>query len=161
MNDIINRARELNICDEWYGKMCENPQMRHFCVMYFRGDDWALENDFPTLDLLRKYKGETEEFGLYTDYKGIFINPNKLAFFGSSRVELEYNAFGVGYLNIRHDSKAKIKVKDNAILVINILDNAEVEIDAEGGARVSVYQYSDKAKVEGKGAVRIRARKFK
>lgn len=159
MKDVIIKADELGICKEWSEKMKNNASLGHFCKLYFLGDDWAMENDFPTLELLRKYKG-TEAFGLYTDNKSSFENVQNLAFFGNSEVDLEYNGFEVGYLNIRHDSKVKIKVKDNAILMINLLDNAEVEIDNLGMGKVSVYQYSENAKVKYQGNVEVKPAKF-
>lgn len=160
MNDIIKKAKDLNICQEWHDRMRQTPAMKNFCTMYFKGDDWAMEQDFPTLDLLRKYKGQTEEFGLFADHQGSFINPHKLALFGTSQVEIECNAFSVSYINIRHHSKAKIKAKDNAILIINILDNAEIEIEAIDNSKVNVYQYSENAKVEYSGEVSLKLSKF-
>lgn len=159
MKDIINRAKELGICREWAEKMENNATLEHFCKLYFLGDDWARENDFPSLDLLRKYKG-TEVFNLYADCKDKFVNIQNLAFFGNSEVELEYNNFAVGYLNIRHDSKAKIKIKDNAILTINLMDNAQIDIEADKNATISVYQYGEHSKVNYQGNVDVKPSKF-
>ena len=140
MNDIIEKAKALNICNEWHEKMLKHQDMKYFCEMYFKGDDWAMEHDFPTLPLLQKYKGQTEENGLYLDYKGTIKNKSHLAFFGTSEIVLEYDNFAVGLVNIRHDSKAKIIAKDHAIITINVLDNAQIEIEQDPMAKVFVYR---------------------
>ena len=140
MKDIIQKAKELNICHEWQNKMLKHQDMKYFCEMYFKGDDWAMEHDFPTLPLLQKYKGQTEEHGLYLDYKGTIKNKPHLAFFGDSNIVLEYDNFQVALVNIRHQSKAKIIAKDYAIITINVLDNAQVEIEKDPTAKVFIYK---------------------
>lgn len=160
MNDIVAKAKELGICQKWGEEMQSSPKMALYCKMYFDGEDWAMEQDFPTLELLQKYKGQTEEYGLYTDHQGAFENWDKIAFFGKSVVEIDYNCFQVGKVNIRHDSKAKIIAEDNAIVMINILDNAEVEVEAKDNAKIFVYRYGLNTKVQSKGSVLVKDRTF-
>lgn len=160
MNDIVEKAKELGICQKWGDEMQNSPQMGLYCKMYFQGEDWAMEQDFPTLSLLRKYKGQTEAHGLYTDHKGGFYNTEHLAFFGESDVMVSYDGFQVGKVNIRHDSKAKISLKGNAIIMLNVLDFADVEIEATQYSKAYVYQYGINAKVKTKGNVEMRIRQF-
>lgn len=140
MKDIIQQAKDLSICQEWHEKMQKNPTMEYFCDMYFKGDDWAMEKDYPTLELLEKYKGQTEEFGLYKDFEGELKNRERLALFGNSNATIEYDGFIVAKLNIRHNSKVKIIAREYAIVSVNVLDNAEVEVEKHDKARVLIYK---------------------
>ena len=140
MNDIIEQARVLGLCNEWYEKMKANPTLKNLCEMYFRGDDWAKEHDFPKLGDLRKYRDEIMQYGLYTDFSGRLENISQLAVFGDSNVELEYNNFEVAQIIIRHNSRAKIIARDYAILTVDVLDNAQVEVEELGNAKIRIYR---------------------
>ena len=127
--------------------------------MYFDGDDWSMENDFPKVGTLRKFRGQSEVYGIFTDYKGMPNNLTRAAFFGSSDVKLNYNGFSVSQLVIRHDTKAKITATENAILVVNLLDNAEADINCIENAKVTVFQYG--GNIKSAGDVRITKTSFK
>ena len=129
--------------------------------MYFKGDDWTMKNDFPGLDMLEKHKGESGKFGLYTHFKGTLKNKENAALFGKSEAQLEYNEFFVGKLIIRHNSKAKIRATGNAILYINLLDNAHVDVVADEKARVFINQYGVTSGFRITGAVDVKDKTWK
>lgn len=127
--------------------------------MYFDGDDWSMENDFPKINVLRKFRGQSEVHGIFTDYRGMPNNLVKAAFFGESDIQMVYNGFTVSQLVLRHDTKAKITATENAILIVNVLDNAELEVTSLENARVEVFQYG--GRVKSTGDVRITKTSFK
>ncbi|KUY28012.1 hypothetical protein ATB96_19445 [Elizabethkingia ursingii] len=128
--------------------------MKEYCEMFFKGSDWAMEKDFPSLGLLRKYK-TTSHYGLYTDAKVKKENAKQIAFFGESDAELEYNEYNVGDVYIRHKSNVKIIAKDNSIVYVTIADGATVEIEAKENAKVTVYQYG--GTVKGNATIHLRS----
>nr|DAY16239.1 MAG TPA: hypothetical protein [Caudoviricetes sp.] len=140
MNDIIEHAKAQGLCNEWYEQMKAKPTLKNLCEMYFKGDDWAKEHDFPKLKDLRKYRDEIMQYGLYTDFSGRLENINRLAVFGDSNVELEYNNFEVAQIIIRHNSRAKIIARDYAILTVDVLDNAQVEVEELDNAKIRIYR---------------------
>ena len=141
------RKNKIEICDQYYQNMMSFSNYAQLASMYFRGSDWSMENDFPRLDILRKHKGGLITCGMVTDVSETYSNKRYLAVFGDSDVELNYDGFSVSELIIRHQSKARIKASQNAILSINIIDNADIHIDCEDEAQVNVYQYSNDATV--------------
>jgi len=144
MRDIIKLATERGICKPWRENMSK-ATMKDFCEMFFKGSDWAMEKDFPSLGLLRKYK-TTSHYRLYTDAKVKKENTKQIAFFGESESELEYDEHHIGEIYIRHKSKVKILAKGNSIVYVTIADGATVEIEAEENAKVTVYQYGGTVK---------------
>jgi len=162
--EIYKQATENNICKEWQEKMKADLSFKNLCEMYFNGDDWSMEKDFPNIETLRNFKGKTEAYGLFTDYVGMPNIISKMAFFGDSNVKLNFEGFAkkqyVSMLIIRHNTKAKITVSDYAKVIINLLDNAEVEIEAIGNSMVQIFSYGN-SNIKYTGDVRITKSSFK
>lgn len=159
LQDIYTEAKKIGLsrkCDE---RMSSDLSINNLCLMYFDGDDWSMQNDFPKLDVLRNFRGKSEVHGIFTDYTGIPNNHTKAAFFGDSNIKIVYNGFSVSQLVLRHNTKAKIVAAENAIVIINILDNAEVDIECIENARVEIFQYG--GTVKSMGDVRITKTTFK
>ncbi|REC56964.1 hypothetical protein DRF62_02060 [Chryseobacterium piscium] len=159
-NNILNLAKKQNLCKDYQEKMKNDSSLENLCQMYFEGDDWSMKNDFPDIETLRAFKGKSDIYGLHTDYIGSNKSEFEAAYFGESKIELSYNSYSVSKLILRHDTKAKIKASGNAILIINILDNAEVEIECMEKASVTVFQY-DSNQVKSTGNVKVHKSTFK
>ena len=159
--EIALEAKKKNICKEWFSEMTKQSDIKKLCEMYFSGDDWSMKNDFPSLDILRKFKGNSGQYGLYTDFNGSLENKKNTALFGNSEATIVYSGYFAGTLIIRHDSKAKIKISENAYLVVNILDNAFVEIEATDHAKVHVFQYGKNSNLNITGNVEVIKKEWK
>ncbi|WP_123857819.1 hypothetical protein [Chryseobacterium nakagawai] len=145
------------ICKE---KMISDLSVENLCNMFFNEDNWSMENDFPSLEILREFKGQSEQHGLFTDFTGKNVNELQSAYFGSSEVLLGYNMFNVGKVILRHNTKAKIIAKDHAIVIVNLLDNADLEIECYDKASVMVFCY-DNHQVKSIGNVKVQTSTFK
>lgn len=159
LQEVYKQAIENNLCREWQGKMRADLSLKNLCNMYFDGDDWSMEKDFPNLETLRQFKGKSEVYGIFTDYLGMPNNLPRAAFFGNSDVKIIYNGFSVSQVVLRHETKAKITAAENSIIIINILDNAEVDIECIENAKVSVFQYG--GTFHSSGEVKIYKSSFK
>lgn len=135
--------------------------VKTLCEKYFNEDNWAMQNDFPSIDILKKFKGNSDQYGLHTDFTGDLVNQHKTALFGKSNVKLTYSGFSASVLIVRHNSKAKITLKDNAFVVINVLDDAEVNIIATDQAKANVFIYGEKVKYTITGNVSVNKSEFK
>lgn len=158
--ELAIAAKKQKLCKPYLADMTKATDIKPLCEMYFKGDDWAMEKDFPALEVLRKFKGESDAYGLHTDFKGDLENQNQTALFGKSDAKLNYTDFFVGTLILRHDSKVKITASGHAFLVVNILDNAFVEIETTDNAKVSVFQYGTNSNFRITGNVEIKEGKF-
>lgn len=148
--EIAIKAKQTGICKEWFADMIKKNNLKTLCEMYFKGSDWAMENNFPTLEMLRDTK-ETEQYGLFTDFSGVVPNFIRLAFFGKSDVEIIAENYDVKEIYIRHDSTLKLKANGESKVFISVLDNAKVQIECEGNAVVNVYAYGNLGNIECKG----------
>lgn len=139
--DIIKKAKKKGLCKEWFQEMMENDSFENLSDRYFKGSDWALENDFPPIEIMQKVYKETEKFGLMLDKKGDFLNTERVALFGKSDVNFKYDGYSVGTIIARHGSKIDVTAKGNSILFINILDSVEAHLRTEDDAKIYVYMY--------------------
>lgn len=158
--ELAAAAKKKKLCKPFLADMAKATDIKPLCEMYFKGDDWAMENDFPSLETLRKFKGNSDQYGLHTDFVGGLENEQQTALFGDSDAKLNYTGFFAGVLNVRHNSKANIKASDYAIIVVNILDNAFVEIETSENAKVRVFQYGNNSNFKITGNVEIKEGKF-
>lgn len=159
--EIALEAKKDKICQEAFSRMSKMGDIKQLCALYFEGSDWAMEKDFPRLETLKKFKGNSDQYGLFTDYKGGINNVQRVALFGKSNAEVVCDDFFAGEMVVRHDSKAKIKASGYAIVVVNILDNAFVEVEVTENAKVSIYNYSKDANFRITGNVEVKEGKFK
>lgn len=158
--ELATAAKKQKLCKPYLADMTKATDIKPLCEMYFKGDDWSMEKDFPSLEVLRKFKGKSDEYGLHTDFKGDLENERQTALFGKSEAKLNYTDFFAGVLIIRHNSKAKITLSGNSYLMLNLLDSATVEIEATENAKVSVFQYGNNSNFIITGNVEIKEGKF-
>lgn len=140
------RKEKIKLCEEWTGKMMNATTFKALAEMYFKGDDWSMENNFPTAEVVRKYKGGIEPYGIKVDASGIYENERYIAFLGESKVDLNYQGFSIGQVIVRHLSEVKIVVSGNAKVFINLLDAAKIDVECSGYAKVFIYNYSKSSK---------------
>ena len=154
--EIALEAKKYGLCAEWYKKMLAVTTYKQLAEMYFDGDDWSMEKDFPSLSILRKHKGSILPYGLVVDSTEKFVNNFRIAFFGNSESEISYSDYAVGNVIVRHQSKVKIKASGNAKVFVNLIDEARVEIEATENAEVFIYNYGQQTNYSNKGNVIVK-----
>ncbi len=148
ISEIIELAKQYKICNEWYLKMKSNPSWENLCKMYFKGSDWSEERDFPPLEIVRKYKDEVRPFGLLSDeiHNDLLSSCyeiddiKRIALFGNSDASISVGGYEVVQIIVRHNSRLKIKATENAIVMVDILDSANVDIEKLDKAKIIIYK---------------------
>ena len=154
--EIALEAKNYGLCAEWYKKMLSVTTYKQLADMYFDGDDWSMEKDFPSLSLLRQHKIAILPYGLVVDSTEKFENNFRIAFFGNSESEICYSDYAVGNMIVRHQSKVKIKAYGNAKVFVNLIDEARVEIEATENAEVIIYNYGQRTNYHNQGNVQVK-----
>ena len=154
--EIAQDAKKYGLCAEWYRKMLSVTTYKQLAEMYFDGDDWSMEKDFPSIELLRKHKGGILPYGLVVDSTEKFENNFRIAFFGNSESEIYYSDYAVGNVIVRHQSNVKIKASGNAKVFVNLIDEARVEIEATENAEVIIYNYGERTNYYNQGNVTVK-----
>ena len=154
--EIALDAKKYGLCAEWYRKMLSVTTYKQLAEMYFDGDDWSMEKDFPSIELLRKHKGAILPYGLVVDSTEKFENNFRIAFFGNSESEISYSDYSVGNVIVRHQSKVKIKASGSSKVFVNLIDEARVEIEATENAIVIIYNYGQRTNYHNQGNVQVK-----
>ena len=158
--EIALEAKKFGLCAEWYKRMLAVTNYQQLAQMYFDGDDWSMEKDFPGLELLRKHKGALFQEGMIVDSKEKFENNFRIAFFGNCDSEITYSDYSVGNVIVRHQSKVKIIAKENSKVFVNVMDNAEICVIATQNAEVIIYNYGQNVKYKNEGNVTIKRKSW-
>lgn len=136
---IINEIKAFSPCKVGFEKAYKDGSIKNLCELFFANSDWSLKQNFPSKEVLEKYRGYYEEHGI--NYKQNTINKAvNLAIFDSES-EIEFIEFDISEIIIRGKSKITIKASGYSKLFITVLDESELKIVKEGNAEVFVYQY--------------------
>lgn len=139
---ILKEIKAFSPCKEGFEKAYRDTSIKNLCELFFANSDWALRENFPSTDVLQKYRGYYEEYGIW--YRQESINKGvKLAIFDCDS-EIEFYGFDVSEIFIRGKSKITIKASGYSKLFITVLDEPELNIVREDNAEVFVYQYGGK-----------------
>jgi len=159
--EIALEAKKFGLCAEWYKSMLAVTTYQQLAQMYFDGDDWSMEKDFPSIELLRKHSGAIFPYGMIVDsVSEKFENNFRIAFFGNCDSEITYNNYSVGNVIVRHQSKVKIIAKENSKVFVNVMDNAEICVIATQDAEVIIYNYGQNVKYKNEGNVTIKRKSW-
>lgn len=141
------------LCDQWQSKLTKTSGVKRLSDLFFRGIDFCISEDFPTLEFMREnFKGKAEKHGIFIDHEIQYEeNFPQMVLNGDCNASLLYDQYNVSQLYIRHNSKVKIAVKDHAILTIDAFDDSEIEIETlSNGCKAFVNLYGN-SKVTHKG----------
>lgn len=126
--------------DEWKEGLSGEGLFR----MYFRGMDFCIEHDWPSLETIHEFFSAEElaEHGIYIA-NGTSEGQSNVAVLGDAEVHIYVKPFDVCDIYVRHNSKVYIHLSTGSYCYISILDNSEVHVvEKEGGARICASYYS-------------------
>lgn len=119
------------LCDQWQSKLTKTSGVKRLSDLFFRGIDFCISEDFPTLEFMREnFKGKAEKHGIFIDHEIKYEeNFPHMVLNGDCNASLLYDQYNVSQLYVRHKSKVKVVVKDHAILTIDAFDDSQIDIE--------------------------------
>lgn len=145
--DGINKG----LCRLWQRKLHEGLSTEELVKLYIKGIDFCISENYPTLDFLREnFKDKSEPFGVFIDDElPPMKNEPDIVLNGACKAMLEYDGYSVSRLYVRHDSEVAVIVSDNAIVTIDLFDNATLHLSVIGNdANVSINAYGGNTTTE-------------
>ncbi len=147
--ELKEQAIKLGLCSQWQEKWHKKTK-DELVEMYIRGIDFAIDNDWPTCDYMKRhFNGIMQRHGVFVDDVINRQNLRQCICNGNTRGIIEYNSYSVGSLYIRHNSNVHIKVKDNAMISIELYDNAVVHVENTGNKAVTIYRHGGQVNSSG------------
>lgn len=134
------------MCQTFQNLLTEGLPVQRLSTLFFKGIDFCISSDFPTLPFLRENIGNKgEEYGFYLDNRHIMeVNRQKLVLNGECRARVQYQNCNVGKLYVRHNSSAQLFVSGRSTVTIDAFDDSHLNIIVAGkDSQVFVYLYGN------------------
>lgn len=139
------------LCLQWQGKLRKGLKLEQLVELYIKGINFCIKNEYPTLDFLRQhFKGKCEPYGVYIDDEVTdSLNESNIVLNGACKAILDYDDYIVARAYIRHNSEAGVDVDGNALVTIDVFDNAILHLSVIGKAsKVILNVYGKNVKVD-------------
>lgn len=146
-------ARNIGLCDEWFGEWKDNSTKDEMIEKFVRGIDFCIEHNFPSVRIMKERFGDRMHYqGVYADEQVKSKNDLKIILNGTCNADLYYDGHGTGDVYVRHNSVLKIKASDNARISVNVFDNAKVDAEVSENAKIFIYMHGGSC-THGKGVI--------
>jgi hypothetical protein len=142
--ELARQAKKKGICKPWYNelKSLNGDNINAMAQMYLKGIDFCLANDYPDNGFIRThFKGKMEQYGVFLDDDIKIENKPKCVCLGATCGRVEITGFNVCEIYAKHNVKLNVIAKDNAFVVIDVFDDAVVNVCASDRAKVCVNHY--------------------
>lgn len=145
---LAKEAKRKGICREWHTALKSLTDRKAMVEMYLRGIDFCLKNDYPANDFIKTHFGDiAPQLGVFVDCEISVENSPKYVCLGTTFGIIKTNAFSVAEIFAKHQSELNVLATDNAFVMIDIFDDAVVNIHAHDRAKVCVNKYGDGGRV--------------
>ena len=140
---LIERAKKQSMCRENFTALERLSDRRSAVALYKKTVDWALENGYPGLDVIREHFNDMEQDGIYVDRD-----------FGYDNVVSQVSVFH----NCSGSIRTGLNVKTMVIPMLYLANGSRLVIDGNGSTdwavTVPVYVCDGCEAVQGKGVRR-------
>lgn len=124
--EFFETARRLGVCSMMKGN--ENKEDLLHLLLTPQGTEFCTKNNFPSMEGLREFKGETaESLDIYIDTDTVLTNPAKVFLAGSTKAVLHFDTIGRYNVILMYGAKAEIHASNYAVVFVKNA-GGEVEI---------------------------------
>lgn len=151
MNEVTKHlakaARANGICTPWLNELKTTNDKDALVDMYVRGLDFCLAHDYPSNDFIREhFKGIMEKHGVFLDDAIDLQNQCKCIALGETTGRVVADGYSVVEVWAKHQSSLNIVARDNAFVMVDVYDDAVVNVLASDRAKVCVNRHGGKVK---------------
>ena len=128
---------------EQFQKEWQNPNLAELSTFFFRGMDFCIEHDWPSMELARETfdADELAEYGIFIK-SGTAKNKLNVCVLDNSEVHVYVPDLGTCDVFARHNSRVHIHLGYKAFCYVSVYDTARVFVeDKEEGARIKASQF--------------------
>jgi hypothetical protein len=139
--ELAAEAQAKGICEEWHTRLQHTEDKESLLKMFLEGIDFCISEDFPSLRFFKLFDGIRQRYGIFRDEPIQMSNSKHIVAFGHSEGIVEYTGYFVGQIFVKNDSKLTVNASENSFVMIDLFDDAEIEVVASGNAKVCVNKY--------------------
>lgn len=140
-DNLADEASKAGICKEWEVLIRESKSLSFVCNLFFKGSDWSMANNFPSVELVKPMKAEVKKFGLIINDKedSNNVKNNNIALIGNSFFTAVFSGYDVKDLYVRDSSVLNISASDNVIINVTATGKSVLILKAVNNAVINVY----------------------
>ena len=157
--ELKKQAVSLGLCSEWttgWGY----PDKGDLCKKYVDGIDFCIEHDYPSVDyMIENFDGVMQSYGIFVDD---VISKKNIPFAvlnGATKATIKLDGYAASRIYLRHDSELELVALDNSKTFVSVYDDAKLTVLATGSAKVYVYAYGSRCKINGNAIVKRKGAK--
>ena len=139
--ELAAEAKTKGICKDWYERLLHTEDKHALIQMFLDGIDFCISKDYPSPEFFRLFDGIRQQYGIFRDEPIQAENSKYVVAFGKCEGAVKYTGYEVGQVFIKHESKLTVTASGNSFVMVDVFDNADIEIIAENNAKVCVNKY--------------------
>jgi len=139
--ELAAAAKAKGICKEWYDRLQHTEDKHALMQMFLKGIDFCISEEYPAPRFFRPFDGIRQQYGIFRDELIQAENSKYVAAFGKCEGTAKYTDYEIGQVFVKHESKLTITASGNSFVMVDVFDNADIEITAENDAKVCVNKY--------------------
>lgn len=140
MNELNKTLRQeavsLGLCQQWQTMWEKEKDIDDLLIMYKRGIDFCIVNDYPNLDYIRSHfdKDDLRRYGIFLDddLGDTRLESGEYVFLGDCKGCVRFDFLKAVKMYVRHNSKLKVIATMNSTVECRVYDNADVESETDG-----------------------------
>jgi hypothetical protein len=121
-------ARADGLCDGWYQEWSDDSTVDECLERFVKGQDFAIENDYPPLDFIRKNfdKEALHRHNIYLDEAvEIEADSGYYVFLGKCEAKVRVGKYHVTTVYVRHESNVDVLAYDCAKAFVMYYDQSD------------------------------------
>ena len=155
---LREKAISNGLCAQWQRDWKKDWDVEEMISKFFKGLDFFLKNRFMSnefmkdnfdIDVRRSHNVLVDD-----DYQ--LSNPKQSLITGNSNARINVDSWNVATIYIIDNSFTKVIAKENAFVMVHVLDSAQVNVTQEGDSKVFVYVHSKDSVVITTGKVTVK-----
>lgn len=132
-SELVRLGVKYNLCREYIGYINQANKIDDLVKLYFAGDDFCKDFNYPPVHLIEPFKDEARESGLIINDVCDVTGVKKIAAVGESIVNATFKGYDVGY----------VIAKDNSVVNIFAYDFSKVFVFKMGNALVNCVNFNN------------------
>lgn len=137
-SELVRLGQKYNLCTEYIGYIKQATKIDDLVKLYFAGDDFCKDFNYPPVYLIEPFKDEARESGLIINDVCHLEGVKKIAAVGESIVNAIYRGYEV----------AIIVVKDESVLNLFTYDYSKVYVFKMGNAIINKVSFDNSKIIE-------------
>lgn len=122
---IKEDAIALGLCQQWQDDW-GNPDLEKMCRFFHRGQDFCIKHNFPSIETIKQYQGQIEQYGIYTG-KGVSKKQSYVVALGDADITVEVR--NVTNITVRHNATIHLSVYGKCLCYVSALDNCKIIVE--------------------------------